>query len=112
MSVCPPCFEASRKRTPPAADLPGHRIVSAPHMTLPVLPTLRSSFRMAVVALASCLWTASCAPDSGGAFFQDLSSPLTASPQRPRTLLVHIPYGSAENLSRLSEDLDLLEHAD
>src|SRR5438874_603193 len=72
------------------------------------LPTLRSPFRMAVVALAGCLWMTSCAPDSHEALFQALPSPLTAS----RTLLVHISYGTEETLSHLSEELDLLEHAD
>ena len=79
-------------------------------MALSALPTLRSPFRLAVVALASCLWMASCAPDSGEALFQDLRSPLTEPP--PRTLLVHISYGTEETLSQLSGELDLLEHAD
>src|SRR3954470_9776051 len=74
------------------------------------LPALRSPFRMAAVALASCLWMASCAPDSGEALFQDLPSPLAASQQR--ALLVHISYGTEETLSHLSAELDLLEHAD
>ena len=76
------------------------------------LPALRLPFRMAIVALSSCLWMASCAPDSGEVFSRNLSSPLAISPPRPRTLLVHIDYQTEENLSRLSEELDLLEHVD
>src|SRR5262245_54694782 len=39
------------------------------------LPALRPPpFRMAVVALSTCLWMASCAPDPGEVFSRNLSS--------------------------------------
>jgi murein tripeptide amidase MpaA len=79
----------------------------------PLLPTLHCSpFRAAVLALSGSLLLASCAgaSDPTGDLLEDLSSPLTVS--RPRTLLVHIDYQTEETLSRLSEELDLLEHAD
>ncbi len=81
-------------------------------MLPPLLPRLRPLFRPTLLALCSCLWLASCfgAPDATELLAGEQSSPLQAS--RERTLLVHIYYGTEETLSRLSEDLDLLEHAD
>src|ERR1043165_9367428 len=79
-------------------------------MPAKLLPRFRSSF---VLALASGLLLASCsgAPEATSEdLLEELSSPLAVS--RPRTLLVHIYYQTEENLSRFSEELDLLEHAD
>ena len=80
-------------------------------MPPPPLPPHRPLSRTAILAILGCLGLASCAPDTGEAWTEELSSPLAAS-SRERTLLVHIFYQTEENLSRLSEDLDLLEHAD
>jgi carboxypeptidase T len=60
----------------------------------------------AVLAFSSFLWLASCAPESSQSWSSLLDAP------RERTLLVHISYGTEERLARLSEELDLLEHAD
>src|SRR5262245_23719239 len=76
------------------------------------MPFPRLPFRMAIVTLSSCLWAASCAPDSLEASSSGLSSPLAAPQVRARTLLVHLYYRTEEDLSRFSEELDLLEHAD
>jgi carboxypeptidase T len=81
-------------------------------MSLRPLPTLRSLFRTAVLALSSCLWLASCAADSSEALSQKISPLLSPPPPPPRTLLVRISYQTEENLSRFANELDLLEHAD
>ncbi len=87
---------------------------------------LRALYPTLALGLSACLGVVSCtgAPDStGDAESGDEPTAAEPGPSAPEaarpaagiannTLLVHIHYETEENLSRFSEELDLLEHVD